>query len=121
MVDSALGGAIVEMEKVIEWHEGLREVWLPQRDFKAMTFDLVQAGAFSPSNFNNFLAAVGEEVKTNDSGRTDLVVTELDKVRLYDVHGGVTRLARSWNTERQMVSSRAVNQVADDYLVRVAA
>ncbi len=120
MVDGALGGAVVEMEKVIEWHEGLREVWLPKRDFKSMTFDLMAAGAFSPSNFNNYLAAVGEEVKTNDSGRTDLEVTELDGVRLYDVHGGVTRLARSWNTERQMVSSRIANQVADSYIAKAA-
>lgn len=120
MVDSALGGAIVEMEKVIEWHEGLKEVWLPKRDFKEMTFDLMKSGAFSPKNFNNYLAAVGDEVKTNDSGRTDLEVTELDGVRLFDVHGGVTRLARSWNTERQMVSSRVANQVADQYLARAA-
>lgn len=120
LVDGALGGAIVEMEKVIEWHEGLKEVWLPKRDFKEMTFDLMNRGAFSPSNFNNFLGSVADEVKTNDTGRTDVSVTELDKIRLFDVHGGVTRLARSWNTERQMTSSRAANQVADDYLARAA-
>ena len=120
LVDGALDGAVIEMEKVVQWQDGLKETWMPKDRFKQFSFDLLERRIVSPSNFNKYLDSVEEEVKENDTGDTDVNLLERDGVRLYDAHGGVTRLARGFSNERVIQMSKGANKLVDEYVALAA-
>lgn len=109
--DDALGGAIVKMDKLYQWHQSLKDYYVPMDDFKKMTFDMIDAGVFSGGQFNNYMQCVDEEKKISNYG------TVLDGARsLYVVHGGATRLLRNANLLRLSDATAKLETICDDYL-----
>ena len=111
----AITGAVVEMEKMGAWQEGLHEIWVPKRDRKELIYDMATRGVFSPGQLNNYLGALQEELQLR-RGRS------LDNAHsLFSMHGAATRLMRSWNLERVVNATSRLNAICDDYLERRAA
>ncbi len=109
--DDALGGAITKMDALYRWHQSLKEYYVPMDDFKKMTFDMINAGVFSGSQFSNYMNCVDAERKISNYG------TVLDGARsLYVVHGGVTRLLRNANLLRLSDATAKLETVVNHYL-----
>jgi hypothetical protein len=111
----AMGGAIIEMEKLTEWQNRLHETWVPKQDRKALWFDMITKGVFPPSQLNNYMGCLKDEMDLR-KGRS------LDNAHsLYNIHGAATRLMRSWPIDRATVGSANLIKVCDDYLEQRAA
>ena len=106
----AVAGAVIEMEKFTDWHDGLHDVWVPRSDYKGLVFDMMDKGVFSPSNFGKFQHCHREELTINHGKSLD------GAVNLYNVHGAATRLMRDWNLLKVSDSTRKLNAVCDSYL-----
>lgn len=115
IAEEAIGGAIIEMDKLSEWHKSLKEVYVPRPDFKGMVFDMMQKGVFSPSGFNEYMNHLEDEKKIIHG-------TALDGANsLFAVHGAATRLMRSWNLLRVGDATKILNGICDDYMIQKAA
>jgi hypothetical protein len=116
MADNALAGAVDQMNKMIEWQKSMRGIYVPQKDFKGLVFDMMQGGVFSPGNLKAYMGCLEEEKNITHpncslSGGT----------HLYAVHGAATRLMRGWNYLRLSDATKKLNGICDDYLVSRAA
>jgi hypothetical protein len=117
--ENALGGAVIEMEKLHEWQTGLHEIYVPKRDLKELAFDMATEGVFSPGQLNNYLTCLDEEKAAR---RHSAHGRPLDgATTLYTVHGAATRLMRNWNLLRTSESTAKLNLICDDYMERRAA
>jgi hypothetical protein len=115
----ALGGAVIEMERMDKWQKTLHEVYVPKHDFKELAYDFATQGVFSPSNLSKYITHVDEEIADSWHRKKGRV---LDGARtLHAVHGGATRLMRGWNLLRSSEATKSLNSICDDYLVRKAA
>lgn len=111
----AVEGAVVEMEKLVQWQEGMQEIYVPKYDFKQLAFDMVAEGVFGPSKLMRYVEAVEEEIKISHRG-------VLDGARsLYTVHGGATRLLRESSLEMVAAATKKLNGICDDYMALKAA
>jgi hypothetical protein len=111
----AVRGAVAEMEKLTQWQEGMREIYVPKPDFKQLAFDMVAEGVFGPSKLMRYVEAVDEEIKVNHSGVLNGART------LHAVHGGVTRLIRELSLHTISDVTRKLNGICDDYMALKAA
>ncbi len=111
----AVGGAVIEMEKLHGWQKNLHEVYVPKRDRKALVFDMIDRGVFSGGQFENYHKCLEEELAIR-RGRP------LDNTHsLFNLHGAATRLMRPWNLLRSSEATAKLNGICDDYLARRAA
>jgi len=114
IAEDAVGGAVIEMEKLKDWQNGMQEIWVPKEDQKILTYDMMEAGVFSGSQFNKYLACLEEEKELENTVGGDLS-------SLYAMHGAVTRLMRGWNLLKVSESSARLKTVCDDYQQQLAA
>jgi hypothetical protein len=105
----AFDKVLVDSERTHAWHESLKEVPLPQADFKALTYDAMAAGIIPPNRFKNFIASVEQEQE---------IYRDLT---LYQFHGGVTRLVRDNNLFTVSDRTRDLKLICDEYTTLKAA
>ena len=74
--------AVNRITGMIDWQESLKEITLPEKDMKALTYDAMASGAISSKKFTQFLDMHEEEVGLN--GET-----------IYAWHGAGTRACRN--------------------------
>jgi len=111
----AVGGAIIEMEKMVGWQKSLHETWVPRRDRKELIYDMIEGDVFSGSQFKTYLSCLEDE-KAIRRGRS------LDCTNsLFNLHGAATRMMRGWNLLRVSDASARLNRICDDYTARIAA
>jgi len=115
MAGTAVGKVIPEMERLVHWQDSLHEKYVPNADFKALVYDMMTGGVFSPGQLGNYLAALNEEKALRRGHALDGATS------LYSVHGAATRLMRGWNLLRVADATRNLNSIADGYLMRMAA
>ena len=110
IADDALGGAVIDMEKMHDWHENLNEIWVPVEDRKGLVYDMIDRGVISGGKFDKYHKALEEEMEIR-RGRT------LDGTHsLFNMHGAVTRLLRGENLLRVSDCTKKLNQLCDDYI-----
>lgn len=103
---SAVVGVIQKMDKLTQWHLRLKEHDLPDKEFKALTFDAMKMGAFPPSQFRDFLQAYNtENMFQNGHAET-----------LYAFHGAATRIMRRDSFFTIADKSSHLTQAIDDYM-----
>lgn len=102
----AIIGVIQKMDILNKWHLRLKEHNLPEKDFKALTFDSMKAGAFAPRQFSNFLHAYDEENKVQNGHAGTL----------YAFHGAITRVMRNDSFFRIANKSKHLTRAIDDYM-----
>lgn len=125
MSQDALTGAWVHMEELDHWHRDLKKVDVPSRQFKEISYDLMDNGVFAPSRFTAFQEAHEEErelirVSKDFTGRN--LSTHYSKdTSLHTIHGACTRLMRTENLFQVADRNRRLIEVCDDYLAREAA
>jgi len=120
MSQDALTGAWVHMEELDHWHRELKTVDVPVRQFKEISYDLMDSGVFAPSRLRAFQQAHEEErqlhkVSWDLSGQN--ISTYYDKdTSLHTIHGACTRLMRTENLFQVADRNRRLIEVCDDYL-----
>jgi hypothetical protein len=105
----AVGGAIIEMEKLYDWQNGLHEIYVPKNDHEAMVYDMVVEGVFSGGKINRFLQCLEEERAIRKGGALDGATS------LYNMHGAATRLMRDQSLIQVAKATPKLNQICDDY------
>jgi len=125
MSQDALTGAWVHMEELDHWHRELKTVDVPVRQFKEISYDLMDNGVFAPSRFRAFQEAHEEEralrkTSWDLTGRNTSSYYERP-TSLHTIHGACTRLMRTENLFQVADRNRRLIQVCDDYLERRAA
>lgn len=106
----AVGGAVVEMEKLLTWQKDLNHYYVPRQDFKGLVFDMMTRGVFSSGQLSNYLSCLDEEKQLRRGYALD------NATSLYNVHGAATRLMRKWNLFRASGAIKALNGLCDDYI-----
>lgn len=124
MATKALEGAWVEMEKLEMWINRLAGHELNANQFKTITYDLMDAGVFTPSNFKNFHEAHDEErgpkVHSVDFSGRKLSKWYDKDTNLYTIHNACTRLMRGASLFNVADRSKRLIHVVDDYMDRAA-
>jgi hypothetical protein len=115
LADNAIGSVIPQIERLVEWQDSLHGVYVLERHFKVMVYDMVDAGVFSGGQIGNYLKCLEEEKAVRKGHAMDGTTS------LYNVHGAATRLMRGWNLLRVADATKNLNMIADDYLTRLAA
>jgi hypothetical protein len=109
LVARSLEALKTKMHELFLWHDSLKAKVINAYQFKAITFDLLDRKVVSPSNFAAYRTAVGEELR-------QLNATDNNRIPLYAVHGGATRMLRDYSLEQQQPRSAALVEVVDAYL-----
>ena len=124
MATKALEGAWIEMEKLESWINQLAGHELNAGQFKEITYDLMDNGVFTPSNFKNFHEAHEEErgpqVYSRDFTGRNLSKWYEKGTNLYTIHGACTRLMRGASLFNVADRSKRLIHVVDDYLDKAA-
>lgn len=108
----AVQGAVVEMEKLGSWQEGLQDYWVPVEERKQLIYDMATKGVFAGGQLGNYHDALNQELEIRRGHNLD------NSHSLYNLHGAATRLMRGWNLERVAKSSTALATICDDYIER---
>jgi len=110
IANNALGGAIIEMEKMHEWQKSMHEMWVPKQDRKGLVYDMIDKGVISGGKFDAYHNALKEE-KALIRGRS------LDGTNtLFNMHGAVTRMMRGDNLLKVSKRTGLLNKVCEDYI-----
>lgn len=83
----AIGQAVDQGTKLIDWQNSLRKYKLDEPEFKQITYDAMDSGILAPNRFKAFRDAYGEELE----------LTKAKNGTLYEFHGAVTRMSRELN------------------------
>lgn len=110
IADNALSGAVVEMEKLHNWHKNLHEIWVPKHDRKGLVYDMIDRGVISGGKFDAYHKALEEEKQIRRGKALDGTTT------LFAMHGAVTRLLRGENLLRVSKCTGELHKVCDDYI-----
>jgi hypothetical protein len=114
-VNDAVQKVVGDGQKMIEWQEGLANVYVPKDDYKVLAYDMIEEGVFASGQLGNYKRCLEEEKELRRGHALDCTTS------LYNVHGAATRLMKGWNMLRTAEATPKLAQVCDDYLVRRAA
>lgn len=103
--DEAIDGAVIEMKKMVDWQNELKEIWLSTNEQKSFVYDLIGNKILPGSKFNRYHEALAEERTVNP----DLAEN------LYPFHGAMTRLMRDWNLLAVASANRKLNVLCNMY------
>ncbi len=124
MATKALEGAWIEMEKLEGWINSLAGYEINDAQFKAITYDLMSNGVFSPSQFKNFHQAHDEErgpkVHSIDFSGRNLSKWYDKGTNLHTVHGACTRMMRGASLFNVADRNKRLIWVVDEYLDKAA-
>jgi hypothetical protein len=99
--------AIGQISTLIDWQESMKEISLPARDMKALTYDAMASGAISSKKFGQYLDMHKEEVGLN--GET-----------LYAWHGAGTRACRDDSLFSISERTSKLAEIATGYITGMA-
>lgn len=120
MASEALIGAWDDMERLESWINRLHEHQVSSIQFKELTFNLMKAKVFPPSQFEKFLISHKEErgprVYSKDFTGTNLASWYDKDTCLHTVHGACTRLMRGQSLFKIADSNKRLHGVCDDYI-----
>jgi hypothetical protein len=124
MASEALIGAWDDMERLESWINRLQAHEVSGKQFKELTFNLMKAKVFPPSQFENFLNSHTEErgprVYSKDFTGTNLASWYDKDTCLHTVHGACTRLMRGQSLFKIADSNKRLIGVCDDYIRKAA-
>ena len=109
IANRAVGQLIEKIQYQVDWQMDLREHKLSDQDFKVLTYDALDRGAFSSGKFRQFLDCHKEEAELAGDQT------------LYTWHGAGTRLMRGVGLFQLTNQTTVLQAVADDYLLAKAA
>lgn len=110
LADNALGDAIIEMEKMHDWHETLNEIWVPEQDRKGLVYDMIDRGVMNGGKFDKYHTALAEEMEIRRGRMLDGTHS------LFNMHGAVTRMLRGDNLLSLSKRTGELNKLCDDYI-----
>ncbi len=124
MASEALIGAWDDMERLESWINHLRGIEISNIQFKELTYNLMKAKVFPPSQFEKFLIAHDEErdpkVHSLDFTGKNLSQWYGKDTSLHTVHGACTRLMRGQSLFKIADSNKRLHGVCDDYIQMAA-
>jgi hypothetical protein len=120
MAKEALIGAWDDMERLESWINSLQNHQVSSIQFKELTFNLMKAKVFPPSQFEKFLISHEEErgprVFSKDITGKNLATWYDKDTCLHTVHGACTRLMRGQSLFKVADANKRLHGVCDEYI-----